>query len=424
MPLNVALRAMQLPHASGSRGQLWAMLPASESNSGALEGASSHAALLGAILFGPLTSIIVDARDICVTKSVVCSAPRSTAGWVFYKRDGVVPQVQPDQMLVLRPCNANPAYAPQAWQVSSPGNWPAGSFNESQPNVINPKTQPNLCLNADGGMPGWAARVWPCATSHNPQYWGDPLAQISSSVFRHDSSTGQLRVHVATSTRGTPNGEACLRSTIPDASGNWWFTEYVSMWFCNSSDRSQLWVARGTANTPRLTLRDNPSLCLEAVPRPANPPPPATPPGPSDPVCTSGCKSAPCSSFLFCNTSASWQDRANDLVSRLSLSEKVRMLSSVQSEPPSRFGLAESWMHFGEAQHGLVRSCLATNGEAPRCATSFPALCGIGATANKSLFYEMGEVISDEARAWANIIPGTNLVFWAPNINLHRNFLW
>jgi hypothetical protein len=77
-------------------------------------------------------------------------------------------------------------------------------------------------------------------------------------------------------------------------------------------------------------------------------------------------------------------------------------------------------MHFGEAQHGLVRSCL-DNGV---CPTSFPALPGIGATGNKSLFSAMGNAISDEARGWANAVPGTNLVFWAPNINLHRNILW
>ena len=47
-------------------------------------------------------------------------------------------------------------------------------------------------------------------------------------------------------------------------------------------------------------------------------------------------------------------------------------------------------MHFGEAQHGLVRGCLGSG----VCPTSFPALPGIGASGNKSLFSAMGDAIS------------------------------
>jgi beta-glucosidase-like glycosyl hydrolase len=50
---------------------------------------------------------------------------------------------------------------------------------------------------------------------------------------------------------------------------------------------------------------------------------------------------------------------------------------------------------------------------------------GLGATFNQSLFHAMGEVISEEARAYFNVAEGnTNIIFWAPNINLARNLLW
>jgi beta-glucosidase-like glycosyl hydrolase len=37
----------------------------------------------------------------------------------------------------------------------------------------------------------------------------------------------------------------------------------------------------------------------------------------------------------------------------------------------------------------------------------------------------MGQVISDESRAYFNAVKGnTNLMYWAPSINLARNQLW
>lgn len=99
------------------------------------------------------------------------------------------------------------------------------------------------------------------------------------------------------------------------------------------------------------------------------------------------------------------------------------MLGLGKSDAITQLGLPTMWMFSGEAQHGLVRGCM--NGTV--CPTSFPSLVGIGATGNKSLFTAIGDAISDEARAWFNILGVTknaNLCVWAPNINLARNFLW
>lgn len=91
----------------------------------------------------------------------------------------------------------------------------------------------------------------------------------------------------------------------------------------------------------------------------------------------------------------------------------------------------------GEAQHGLIKGCISPTGgpckdqsvdqtkTECRCPTSFPSLVGIGASFNQSLFHAMGEVIADESRAYFNAVNGsTNLMYWAPSINLARNPMW
>jgi hypothetical protein len=110
----------------------------------------------------------------------------------------------------------------------------------------------------------------------------------------------------------------------------------VSTWFCNASDPMQQWADAGNGFAPRVMLKGSgtPGMCLEAVPRLAKPPGPATPPVPTSPVCPNGCQSAPCSGYAFCNRALSPQARAEDLVARLTTSEKVLMLSSVQVRNP------------------------------------------------------------------------------------------
>ena len=76
---------------------------------------------------------------------------------------------------------------------------------------------------------------------------------------------------------------------------------------------------------------------------------------------------------------------------------------------------------YGDAQHGLLKPCIDKQGVACtspdaslcKCATSFPSLVGIGATFNRSLFKQMGEVMGDEARAYYIALSGeTNMVMW------------
>ncbi|CAL1354145.1 unnamed protein product [Linum trigynum] len=126
--------------------------------------------------------------------------------------------------------------------------------------------------------------------------------------------------------------------------------------------------------------------------------------------------------FLFCDTSLSYEDRVNDLVSRLTLKEKVQQLGS-GSTGVSRLGIpAYEW--WSEANHGIFSSRYAAkfNGSMPR-ATTFPAVILTGASFNEKLWLKMGKVVSDEGRAMYNV-GQAGLTYWAPTVNVFRDPRW
>jgi beta-glucosidase len=112
--------------------------------------------------------------------------------------------------------------------------------------------------------------------------------------------------------------------------------------------------------------------------------------------------------------------RAHDLVSRLTLQEKVSLLG-YRSVAVPRLGIpAYNW--WNEALHGVAR---AGN------ATIFPQAIGMSATFNPDLLHQVATVISTEARAKYNLaiaqdrhIQYMGLTFWTPNINIFRDPRW
>jgi beta-glucosidase len=112
--------------------------------------------------------------------------------------------------------------------------------------------------------------------------------------------------------------------------------------------------------------------------------------------------------------------RVKDLVSRLTLEEKVSLLG-YQSKAVPRLGIpAYNW--WNEALHGVARA-----GEA----TIFPQAIGMAATFNDTLLKQVSTVISTEARAKYNLAIAKNrrlqymgLTFWTPNINIFRDPRW
>jgi beta-glucosidase len=113
-------------------------------------------------------------------------------------------------------------------------------------------------------------------------------------------------------------------------------------------------------------------------------------------------------------------ERVKDLVSRLTLEEKVSLLG-YNSKAVPRLGIpAYNW--WNEGLHGVARA-----GEA----TIFPQAIGMAATFNDSLVKQVSTVISTEARAKYNLaiakdrhLQYMGLTFWTPNINIFRDPRW
>lgn len=123
---------------------------------------------------------------------------------------------------------------------------------------------------------------------------------------------------------------------------------------------------------------------------------------------------------VYLDESKSFEERAKDLVSRMTLEEKVsQMLFNSPAIP--RLGIP-SYNWWNEALHGVARA---------GTATVFPQAIGMAATFDEDLLKRVGEVISDEARAKHHeysrkgdrgIYKG--LTFWSPNVNIFRDPRW
>ncbi|QGW63929.1 glucan 1,4-alpha-glucosidase [Lysobacter soli] len=120
------------------------------------------------------------------------------------------------------------------------------------------------------------------------------------------------------------------------------------------------------------------------------------------------------------DTSRSFEQRAADLVSRMTLDEKA---AQMQNAAPAidRLGVpAYDW--WNEALHGVARA---------GGATVFPQAIGMAATFDVPLMAQISDAISDEARAKHHEFARQNqrgryqgLTFWSPNINIFRDPRW
>jgi beta-glucosidase len=114
-------------------------------------------------------------------------------------------------------------------------------------------------------------------------------------------------------------------------------------------------------------------------------------------------------------------ERIKDLLSRLTLEEKVGLMS-YQAKGVPRLGIP-AYNYWNEALHGVAR-----NGRA----TVFPQAIGMAATWNPDLIEQVASAIGDEARAKyheALCRKGLTdqyqgLTFWSPNVNIFRDPRW
>src|SRR5687767_12781709 len=123
---------------------------------------------------------------------------------------------------------------------------------------------------------------------------------------------------------------------------------------------------------------------------------------------------------IYLDADRTFEARTADLVSRMTLEEKVAQL---QNDAPAipRLGVpAYEW--WNEALHGVARA---------GAATVFPQAIGLAATFDVPLMDEVSKTISDEARAKHHdaLRRGEHgryqgLTFWSPNINIFRDPRW
>ena len=125
---------------------------------------------------------------------------------------------------------------------------------------------------------------------------------------------------------------------------------------------------------------------------------------------------------IYENPDAEIDKRVNNLLSQMSIKEKMSILHEVAPAIP-RLGVVK-YDHGNEALHGVVR---------PGKFTVFPQAIGLAATWNPELIYRVSTVISDEARArWNELEQGKKqiekysdlLAFWSPTVNMARDPRW
>ncbi|TCC93654.1 glycosyl hydrolase [Pedobacter frigiditerrae] len=126
--------------------------------------------------------------------------------------------------------------------------------------------------------------------------------------------------------------------------------------------------------------------------------------------------------YPFQNTKLDFKKRVDDLVSRMTLEEKVgQMLNAAPAIP--RLGIpAYDW--WNEVLHGVART--------PFKVTVYPQAIGMAATFDKQSLFKMADYSASEGRAINNkaIEMGRSgdryvgLTYWTPNINIFRDPRW
>ncbi|MGF7139392.1 xylan 1,4-beta-xylosidase [Roseimarinus sediminis] len=125
--------------------------------------------------------------------------------------------------------------------------------------------------------------------------------------------------------------------------------------------------------------------------------------------------------YPFQNPELSFEERAADLISRLTLEEKAALMCD-QSEAIPRLGIRKfNW--WSEALHGYANN---------DSVTVFPEPIGMAASFNDALIYDIFNAVSDEGRAkyHQHLRRGNDnkrflsLSVWTPNVNIFRDPRW
>jgi beta-glucosidase len=132
------------------------------------------------------------------------------------------------------------------------------------------------------------------------------------------------------------------------------------------------------------------------------------------------CKTKQEYKFPFLDPDLSMEERVDDLVSRMTLDEKISQMMN-QAPAIERLGIPEyNW--WNEGLHGIARAGLAT---------VFPQAIGLAASWDEEMMHQVSSVISDETRAKHHefVRRGKRFLYqgltlWSPNINIFRDPRW
>ncbi len=119
--------------------------------------------------------------------------------------------------------------------------------------------------------------------------------------------------------------------------------------------------------------------------------------------------------FPFKNPSLDIEERLDDLMSRLTLEEKIGFIPMTHAAVP-RLGIDEFTIG-GEGAHGYI--------DRLGPATTFPQTIGLAASFDRDLLSKIGEITGKEARGFYNRTgkkEGTTL--WFPTVDLERSPYW
>ena len=119
--------------------------------------------------------------------------------------------------------------------------------------------------------------------------------------------------------------------------------------------------------------------------------------------------------FLFRDPALPLKERIDDLISRLTLEEKIGFLPT-RNAAVERLGIA-AWNIGAEGAHGFV--------DRDGNNTTFPQTIGLAASWDRELLHRIGEVVATEARVYYKTHDRRGgLSLWSPTIDLERHPLW
>ena len=129
---------------------------------------------------------------------------------------------------------------------------------------------------------------------------------------------------------------------------------------------------------------------------------------------------SPAVTYTFRDPSRTMDERVSDLVSHLTMEEKVSQMQNAAPAIPRMGVPAYNW--WSECLHGVGRNGIAT---------VFPQAIGMAATWDPGLIEEEGDLVSTEARAKYRTAMKAGqhgvyqgLTFYSPNINIFRDPRW